>query len=46
VPDATEDLDVVALEAHARAPAEAEPPARELVAELLDSDGKAGRKPR
>ena len=43
--DAAEELDVVALEAHPRAAAEAEAPAGELRADLVDDDGKAGRKP-
>ena len=39
--DAAEELDVVALEPHAGAAAEAEPAAGELVADLLDGDGQA-----
>ena len=45
VPDPTEDLDVVALEAHPRPAAEAQPAAGQLVAQLLDGDGKTRRKP-
>ena len=39
--DAAEELDVVALEAHAGAAAEPEAAAGELVADLLDGDGQA-----
>ena len=41
VADAAEELDVVTLEAHARAAPEAEAAAGELVADLLDGDGQA-----
>ena len=40
-----EELDVVALEAHAGAAAEAEAAAGELGADLVDGDGEAGREP-
>ena len=43
--DAAEELDVVALEAHAGAAAEAEAAAGELVADLLDGDGQARGQP-
>ena len=43
--DPTEDLDVVTLEAHPRPAAEAEAAPGQLVAQLLDGDGEAGRKP-
>ena len=41
VAHAAEELDVVALEAHARTAAESEAAAGELVADLLDGDGQA-----
>ena len=41
VADAAEELDVVALEAHAGTAAEPEAAAGELVADLLDGDGQA-----
>ena len=43
VADAAEDLDVVALEAHARPAPEAETAPGQLVAELLDGDRETGR---
>ena len=45
VADAAEELDVVALEAHAGATAEPEAAAGELVADLLDGDGQARGQP-
>ena len=42
---AAEELDVVALEAHPRAAAEAEAAAGELGADLVDGDREAGREP-
>jgi len=41
----TEELDVVALEAHPRAATEAEAAPGELGADLVDGDGKARREP-
>src|SRR5207244_3979573 len=41
VADAAEELDVVALEAHAGTATEAEPPTGQLVADLLHGDGQA-----
>ena len=41
VPDPAEELDVVALEAHARAAAEPQAATGELVADLVDGDGQA-----
>ncbi len=43
--DPAEQLDVVALEAHPRPTAEAQAPAGELGADLVDGDGEAGREP-
>ena len=43
--DPAEDLDVVALEAHARPAPEAQPAPGQLVAQLLDGDGSPAGSP-
>ena len=43
--DSAQELDVVALEAHAGPAAEAEAAAGELVTDLVDGDLEAGRQP-
>jgi len=42
VADTTQDLDVVALEAHAGPTTEPESPAGQLVGDVLDEDGETG----
>ena len=43
--DAAEELDLVLLEAHARPAAVAEPPAGELVGDVVDQDRETGGQP-